>query len=90
MSRGLGGVGGPRVGVEFFARRLETLQRTLGALGLAHHRGGLVAHCAAIGVGCLVEVGQALAMLPVFRGGDELGGVFGLDRVGRPEARMRR
>lgn len=88
MLGALGGVGGLRVGVEFGAGGLEALQRALGALGLAHHGGGLVA---ALGggfrVGGLVELGEALAMLPVFGGGDELGGEFGLGVVGRAKGR---
>ena len=88
MLGALGGVGRRRVGVEFGAGGLETLQRALGALGLAHHGGGLVAALGGDpGVCGLVELGQALAVLPVFGGGDELRGVFGLDGVGRPEAR---
>ena len=88
MLGALGGVGGRGIGVEFFTGGLEALQRTLGALGLAHHGGGLVAALGGEpGVGGLIEMGEALAVFPVFRGRDELRGVFGLRGIGGAEAR---
>ena len=76
-----GGVGGVRVGVELSAGGLHTLKRALGAVGLAHHAGGLGAAFGGAGVvlGREEALGPVKAVVPLLAGGDDLGGE---DRLG--------